>query len=71
MDVALKTLKGKLEQELRSCQDLIELLRSGSMHAYEINAQSLRTYTTQRRLSDLERLAGTLTEAITHIDGFG
>lgn len=68
MNSATTALRDKLANDLQTCEALISSLRSRTMETYEVDGQGIRTYTSQSRLSEFERMADNLKETIALID---
>lgn len=68
MNAAMTALRDKLAYDLQTCDGLISSIRSKTMETYEVDGRAIRTYTTQSRLSDHERMAKNLKETIALVD---
>lgn len=71
MSATADGLRDKLEIDLRNCEQLINALRSGGMQTYEVDGQGMRKYTSQRRLSDYERMSENLRQILAKMDASG
>lgn len=64
----MKELRDKLEHDLDTCEELMKALRCGAMQTYEVDGQGMRTYTSQRRLGDYQRMSDNLRQVIAQMD---
>ena len=71
MSATVDGLRDKLEIDLRNCEELIDALRSGGMQTYEVDGQGMRKYTSQRRLSDYQRMSENLKQILAKMDASG